>query len=68
MTAEVVDLRRYCTAQEIGDFLSLHKETVLRLARQNRIPHVRVSKTVVRFDRDAVERYLVENGWPAGIP
>lgn len=51
----IVDgLTRLSTAADIASSLGVHPETVLQWARQGRIPRLRVSGKVVRFDPVAV--------------
>jgi len=45
---------------EISEFLSLHPKTVYRLAKQNKIPHIRRQGLGLRFSIEKVEAWLGE--------
>lgn len=42
----------------IADLLMLKRNTILRMARQGEIPHVRITQRIVRFDLGAVRAWL----------
>lgn len=52
------------SAVELGRYLSVHRGTLLRWARQGRIPCKRLSATIVRFDLHEVEEWLTARGFP----
>jgi excisionase family DNA binding protein len=45
---------RLIDAGELGRVLGLHRETVLTLAREGKIPSLRISRKVIRFEIRAV--------------
>ena len=47
-------------AKDLGFILNLSSETILKLARENRVPHYRVGNGSVRFKQEDVET-LLEN-------
>jgi excisionase family DNA binding protein len=49
-----MDRKRLLTPDELAKELGVERSTVLRLVRQRRIPAVKFTKKIVRFDRDAV--------------
>jgi predicted DNA-binding transcriptional regulator AlpA len=51
---------RLLTAREVGDWLGLSPASVLRRWRAGQLPGFRLSSNVVRFDRDEVERWLLD--------
>jgi excisionase family DNA binding protein len=48
------------TARELGEYLGLSPASVLRRWRAGEIPGFRLSSNVVRFDRDEIERWLLD--------
>ncbi len=46
--------------QEVADLLQVQASFVYRLAREGKIPVVRLGKRYVRFQRSAVDRWLEE--------
>ena len=46
------------TAEQLAKRLSLHRETVLRLAREKMIPSIKIGNVTVRFDLSAVSKTL----------
>ena len=48
---------RYMTAEQVALDLGVHKDTVYRLARSGRLPHLRLGR-LVRFDRGDVKEHL----------
>lgn len=48
------------TADELAEFLHLSTGFIYKLARQKRIPSIRIGRSV-RFDINAVERALMES-------
>jgi len=51
---------RLLTAREVADRLSVSVETVLRWARDGRLPSVQLSNRAVRFHRDDLDAWLAE--------
>jgi excisionase family DNA binding protein len=49
---------RLLTARQVADQLGLSVETVLRWARQGRIPAVYLSNRAIRFRQDDVDAYV----------
>jgi excisionase family DNA binding protein len=50
----------FITAEELAERLRLSADTIRLLARQGRIPSVRIGHKTIRFDLDAVARVLRE--------
>jgi excisionase family DNA binding protein len=48
------------TYQELGDHLGIKVSTLYAWVHQKRIPHVRFSGRMVRFDRAEIETWLEE--------
>lgn len=46
------------TAEQAGEFMGLTARQVLELARQGRLPHIRYSPRIVRFDLDDIEAWV----------
>jgi len=45
------------TANEVADYLRIHKSTVYRMAKQRQMPGTRIGNQW-RFRRDAIDRWL----------
>lgn len=56
---------RLVSAAELAVFFNVRRGTVLEWVRQERIPFLRVSRRILRFDVEAV-RQAVESRRPAG--
>jgi excisionase family DNA binding protein len=52
--------RQLLTPREVADLLQVRPSFVYRLAREDRIPHVRLGERYVRFDATALERWIAE--------
>jgi excisionase family DNA binding protein len=52
-------------ASEVAELLSVDKRTAYRWAWEGRIPSVRLSDKVLRFDREAVEAWITERSQEA---
>jgi excisionase family DNA binding protein len=50
---------RIMTAAEVAQYLKIHLSTVYRLARRRQIPAFKVGGNY-RFDRDAIEKWMVD--------
>jgi len=50
----------YLTAEELGHRLRLSTETIRQMARDGKLPCIRLSAKVIRFDPRAVARALVQ--------
>ena len=48
-------------AKDVASNLNLSPETILKLARQERLPHYRIGKGSVRFRIEEVEAWLVQS-------
>lgn len=48
------------TAQKVAELLVCSTDTVYRLAREGKIDHVIVGENLVRFEPEAVRRYINE--------
>lgn len=46
------------TAAQAGEYMGLTARQVLDLARQGRLPHIRYSPRIVRFDVDDIEAWI----------
>ncbi len=62
MPGEIIDseLSRLLTPREVADLLQVRVSFVYRLAREGRVPVVRLGERYVRFDRGALERWIAE--------
>ncbi len=49
------------TTQEVSKYLRLHEITILKLAKNKKIPNFRVGRKF-RFRRDLIEKWLEEGG------
>ena len=54
------------TYPEAAEFLGVKIGTVYSLVSQRRIPHVRLSSRLVRFERKSLERFVAERRVDAG--
>jgi excisionase family DNA binding protein len=54
-------MSKLVTAKEVGEALGLGVATVLTLARDGRIPAIRLNDRVIRFDLDVVMRKVAES-------
>lgn len=52
--------RNYCTADELAQVLQLSTGFIYKLARQKRIPFIRIGRSI-RFDIDEVKKTLSES-------
>jgi excisionase family DNA binding protein len=50
------------TAEDIADLLNTKLERVWAMARENDLPCVRLGKRQMRFDRQAVEKFIASGG------
>jgi excisionase family DNA binding protein len=54
-----VDLKpNHMTAKETATLLGVSYQTVLRLARLNQLPHVRLTPKSIRFNREDVLKFV----------
>ena len=53
--------KKIVTAKELAEELNLKPRTIRAWARQRKIPSLRISPKVVRFDLEAVIRVLSQN-------
>ena len=61
LASESPKITRLRTAEELAAFFAVGKATVKEWAKAKRIPCIRVTQRVVRFDLDAVLRALEES-------
>ena len=54
-------MERFLMAEEVAVMLSLSKDRVYSLARQNLIPHVRIGRQL-RFSHRAIEEWISRGG------
>ncbi len=65
--------QRLLTARELADRFGVHAETVLRWHRRGQLPGVHLPGGAVRFQEEAVERWLasrasgVDSDGPVGL-
>jgi excisionase family DNA binding protein len=50
--------RRWLTAPEVGEYLSLHPKSVYRACRTHRIPYTKAAGVGVRIDKLELDRML----------
>lgn len=55
------------TAEELGDHLRLSVKTVRQLARAGKIPYIRLSLKIVRYDLEAVTLALRDHASDKGV-
>jgi excisionase family DNA binding protein len=55
-------MEKLMTAEDIADLLNTKLERVWALAREKDLPCVRLGKRQMRFDRQAVERFIASGG------
>ncbi len=55
-------MEKLLTAEDICDILNTKIERVWALAREKDLPCVRLGKRQMRFDRQAVERFIASGG------
>jgi len=53
----MVDKETPMTVEDISKYLQLHRNTVYKLCKANRLPHYRVGKKI-RFNKNAIDRIL----------
>ncbi len=51
-------MTRLLTAQEVAELLAVPPSFVYRLAREHRIPAVRLGERYIRFEAEAIERWI----------
>ena len=54
----MADENRLVEANVIADYLGVERKVVLRLARQQLIPAIRISRKIIRFDLSSVRQEL----------
>lgn len=54
------------TAEEVAEVIKMHPVTILRLAREGKIPCLRIGPRTIRFSMDAVMTALEENAAKGG--
>lgn len=50
----------FFTKNELAEFLNVRPETIVRWTRERKIPHIRISPKIIRYDLDDVIRCLKE--------
>lgn len=45
--------------QEAADYIGVHKDTIRRLARENKIPHIRARKRIL-FRKDTLDQWMFQ--------
>jgi excisionase family DNA binding protein len=56
-----MDYRRLMDVAAAAKVMDVHPATLYRWARQRKIPCVRMGSRVIRFDPDALNRYISKN-------
>ena len=56
------------TYAEAGELLNLKAGTLYALVSQNRVPHVRLGRRLVRFSRGDLETWLRQHAVPVTAP
>ena len=56
--AASADARRYLDTAAAADYLGVSRSTVIRLRRSGALPGSRPSEGVIRFDREALDRFM----------
>ena len=51
--------RKTMTAQEVADYIGIHKETVYVMARKKEIPHIRIRRRIF-FSQESIDAWLHE--------
>jgi excisionase family DNA binding protein len=51
------------TVKQVSDYLALHPETIRQMAREGRLPHIKVSNRL-RFRPADIEKWLLLRGVP----
>jgi excisionase family DNA binding protein len=54
--------RKLLTAEQLARELRVGAETIVGWGRSGKIPRIRISRKIVRFDRDAVLKVLSAQG------
>ncbi len=54
----MIENKQILTAEDVAEMLSVSKQSIYRLARQNLIPHVRLGNRTVRFSKIKIEEWL----------
>ena len=54
----MADENRLVDADVIADYLGVERKVVLRLARHQLIPAIRISRKIIRFDWESVRQQL----------
>lgn len=47
--------------QEAADFLNLNIGTLYSLVHKKKIPHIRMGNRIVRFSKEALDKWIAEN-------
>jgi excisionase family DNA binding protein len=58
MTERASTYLRWMNAEEAAEFLGVAQSTLYGYVREHRIPHLRLSPRVLRFDRDELTAWL----------
>lgn len=51
--------RKTLTAQEVADYIGIHKETVYVMVRKKEIPHIRIRRRIF-FSQETIDAWLRE--------
>ncbi|MCQ6275785.1 helix-turn-helix domain-containing protein [Bacillus sp. V3B] len=51
--------RKTLTAQEVADYIGIHKETVYVMVRKKEIPHIRIRRRIF-FSQETIDTWLHE--------
>lgn len=55
----------YLTVAEVASLLRLSRKTVKRYTHQHRLPHIRLSNNVIRYDPESLRTYLAQLEQPS---
>ena len=62
MHAVTTDVEPLMDVEQLAAYLRVHANSVYRLVRSKRIPHVRMSRKTIRFRKADIDRWLSEQG------
>jgi len=52
--------RRWLTANDLAEYLGVHVGTIRNWTSLRKIPHSKIGGKLVRYDREAIDRWLLE--------
>jgi excisionase family DNA binding protein len=51
-------VEKYLKAEDVAGILGLKRDAVLKLAREGKIPHIKLNDRVIRFTEESLREYL----------